>query len=252
MSPRADSLSPIQQLQEDEYRFPYHYLDLFPKCAYWFLTERSYRAIVTELLGPSAGRRVLDVGCGDGRLCYELVRAGWDVTGIDYSERAVAYGRAFSDHVQFIAGDVASYQPERTYDALTCVEVLEHIPPAALPNVIVQLRRCLSDDGVLIVSVPSTRIPVTPKHYQHFNPDSLARMLAPHFAVVSMHGHMRMGERRLTYRLLLRLGMFLTPAADKRFTRPYFSLLQRVLRSVERCPAGAGERLIAICRKAPC
>jgi SAM-dependent methyltransferase len=243
------TLTREQQIQENEYAFPYHYLDLFPKCANWFPTERSYRKIVMELLGEPRDREALDVGCGDGRLCYELAKAGWHVTGIDYSERAIAYGRAFSDKAKFIADDITLYQPEGAFDAIAIVEVLEHILPDALPNVIVHLHRCLSEDGILVVTVPSANIRVIPKHYQHFTRERLEELLRPCFEVTAIFGHVKMGWRRSLFVLLRKMGMFLTPLADKRVAAPYFSLLRRLLRSIERCPPEKGERLIAVCRK---
>ena len=45
----------------------------------------TYGSVVAELLGNIAGQRVLDVGCGDGRLTRELVDKGAAVVGIDSS-----------------------------------------------------------------------------------------------------------------------------------------------------------------------
>jgi SAM-dependent methyltransferase len=39
-----------------------------------------------EVIGPGDGRRLLDVGCGPGRLAVPLAAAGWSVTGIDISQ----------------------------------------------------------------------------------------------------------------------------------------------------------------------
>jgi trans-aconitate methyltransferase len=49
---------------------------------------------VAHLLAPRAGERVLDLGCGDGRLTEVLVQAGCTVVGVDASPEQVAAARA--------------------------------------------------------------------------------------------------------------------------------------------------------------
>jgi len=192
---------------------------------------------------------LLDAGCGDGRLCYELAQGGWDVVGIDYSERAIAFAKAFSPTVKFIVGDLAKYQPEKQFDVVTCVEVIEHIIPIELPNVIMHISRCLKNDGTLILTVPSINISVTSKHYQHFSPDELAQVLSPYFEITQISGHLRMGLKRKLYKLLLIIGIFLTPLVGRRVSQPFFTRLRRLLDSIQNCPPEVGERLIAVCRK---
>ena len=52
-----------------------------------------YGTAVAELLGDIAGQRVLDLGCGDGRLTQELVDKGATVTGIDASASMIESAR---------------------------------------------------------------------------------------------------------------------------------------------------------------
>ena len=47
-----------------------------------------------EALGDVAGRRVLDIGCGEGRFCRVLAGLGADVTGIDFTEALIEQARA--------------------------------------------------------------------------------------------------------------------------------------------------------------
>src|SRR5262245_16917186 len=48
---------------------------------------------VLDLLGPVAGRRVLDAACGHGRITRELARRGADVVGIDISGKLIGRAR---------------------------------------------------------------------------------------------------------------------------------------------------------------
>jgi 2-polyprenyl-3-methyl-5-hydroxy-6-metoxy-1,4-benzoquinol methylase len=51
----------------------------------WVSADDSVAQTLLELLGPLAGRRVLDVACGHGRITRELARRGAEVTGVDIS-----------------------------------------------------------------------------------------------------------------------------------------------------------------------
>jgi ubiquinone/menaquinone biosynthesis C-methylase UbiE len=49
---------------------------------------------IFEMIGPVAGKRVLDIGCGEGHNTRILARAGAKVTGIDISPKMIAYATA--------------------------------------------------------------------------------------------------------------------------------------------------------------
>jgi hypothetical protein len=64
------------------------------------------------------------------------------------------------------------------------IDFLEHITPDEAGPFLDGVREHLSDDGKLIVTVPSTNIPISPKHYRHFDQKSLAETLGPGFEIV--------------------------------------------------------------------
>ena len=86
---------------------------------------------------PLKGKRVLDVGCGGGILSESMASRGATVTGIDLSEKALGVaklhllesGRSV-DYRLSSAEDLAG-QEAGSYDVVTCMEMLEHVPNPA-------------------------------------------------------------------------------------------------------------------------
>lgn len=100
--------------------------------------------------------KVLDVGCGNGIISLHLGKLGFNVTGIDVSEKAIQTAKEHNVfpnvnfRVQSAEEVVASGE---LFDVIVCSEVLEHLDnPAALIKV---LHQILKDDGILIVTVPN-------------------------------------------------------------------------------------------------
>jgi len=238
-----------QQIQEEEYAFPYHYLDLFPGLEYTNRVWQSLRAQIRRLIGPCTGQRILDAGCGDARLCYDMRDENAHLTGVDYSERAVCWARGFNPQAEIIQGDLLTYRPDQPFDVIVLSEVLEHFRPDLASEVLASLHRCLADGGRLIITVPSTCVPVTAKHYQHFDVDRLQAVLDPHFRIAEAHGHVRACWRSLAFKLLTIGPYFLRRVGRAPMFRIHFWLAERILQSIERCPPEKGERLIAVCVK---
>ena len=88
---------------------------------------------------PLAGATVLDVGCGGGLLSEALARRGAQVTAIDLAPELVKvarlHGLESGTQVDYRLQSVEALAAERpgTFDAITCMEMLEHVPdPAAI------------------------------------------------------------------------------------------------------------------------
>jgi 2-polyprenyl-6-hydroxyphenyl methylase/3-demethylubiquinone-9 3-methyltransferase len=83
------------------------------------------------------GKRVLDVGCGGGLLSEGMATRGAQVTGIDLSEKPLGVARLHllesGRQVDYRMVSVESLAAEMpgTFDAVTCLEMLEHVPDPA-------------------------------------------------------------------------------------------------------------------------
>ena len=102
-----------------------------------------------------AGARVLDVGCGGGLLCESLTRAGAQVTGIDPAPGMIEVARLhaaeqqLATHYEIAAAEDLAARGV-SFDVVTCMEMLEHVPdPAGMMRTLAQLVR---PAGALFIS----------------------------------------------------------------------------------------------------
>lgn len=138
----------------------------------------------------TAGKRVLDIGCGSGYGTAELAHTAQSVDGIDIAPDAVAYARAQFPalNLQFTAASAAALPfAAGSFDVITCFEVIEHLEN--WKELLLEARRVLDEHGLLLISTPNKSYytesrgseGANPYHVHEFEADEFRRELSTVF-----------------------------------------------------------------------
>lgn len=203
------TLTREQQIQEEQYEVPYHWFfkeDEFRGRNYYGYCRAAIRFAEKNGFDPKT-MTALDAGCGDARFTKMLLDHGVSkVSGLDYSERSLAFARIFLPETKFEVADLTdeSFFIENKYDAVFLIETLEHIHPDDIPVFTKNLARCLKNGGLLIVTVPSVLLELHDKHYQHFTSESLKKSVEADFSVLEIVGYntVRRPDLAILYKLI--------------------------------------------------
>jgi ubiquinone/menaquinone biosynthesis C-methylase UbiE len=149
-------------------------------------------------VGPVAGLRILDIGCGEGGLSRALAKLGAQVTGYDpfIAGTEVTPLGAGSYRLVKAAAD-ALPEPDHEADLVLFVFSLHHVPAGKLAGALAEARRVLRPSGRLYVAEPLAQ---GPHQYvmELFHDetavrkgaaDALTRFAAPAFATNRIAGY---------------------------------------------------------------
>ena len=115
---------------------------------------------VLELLAPSPGDRVVDLGCGWGTVTFALADRVTEAIGVDYSEKSVALcnqrlGREPHANLRFLHADArATGLPAGAFDAVVAADLYEHLYPEDAKVVTYEAFRLLRKGGRFAIWTP--------------------------------------------------------------------------------------------------
>ncbi|HWB12498.1 MAG TPA: class I SAM-dependent methyltransferase [Pirellulales bacterium] len=149
--------------------------------------------LLRRIAGNGEGKRLLDIGCGDGHFLLEAQRRGWQVSGTEIEPEQ---GRS---HGLDIRAAVEEFGPDERFDCVTLWHSLEHLPKPL--DTLHRVNELLKPGGDLLISVPDAsgfqarlfgrhwlHLDV-PRHLFHFNWQSLSRLLERSGFVIGGHWH---------------------------------------------------------------
>jgi 2-polyprenyl-3-methyl-5-hydroxy-6-metoxy-1,4-benzoquinol methylase len=177
---------------------------------YWF---RRHEMVYEWIAARVAGRRVIDMACGEGYGSDVLARSAASVLGVDANPEAheharLRYRRA---NLRFERGMVELHGEAGGYDAVVFLQTIEHVVEPA--GVLEHLRGLLARGGVAYVSTPNV-ITLAPRgaarsdnpwHLREYRHEQLRVLCASVFASVELLGVHHARKLRV-HELALELG----------------------------------------------
>lgn len=134
-----DAIHPLRRVSED---------------AYWESGKAQADMLATVI--PD-GAKVMDFGCGDGRVAIPMGALGYEITAVDSSQKMLdrlAERAPALTTVQAAADGIAGHLGRRRVDAVYCLAVLIHHGYADCLDIIGKLRAATKLGGILVLDWP--------------------------------------------------------------------------------------------------
>ncbi len=178
------------------------------RAAFWSELNHS-RSLV------KSGDKVLDLGCGYGRLIKMFEGLTIDYHGLDHSAKLITLARARYPSSRFSQGDVRTLPYDNElFDSVWMIALLHHLPVSASRKAPAEAARVIKPNGRMIITVwqpdpawgkswcrlgPNSFLKKwggqSWLYYYHFRPEELKKMVSRSRLIVLEEGFLRKGKR---------------------------------------------------------
>ncbi len=203
---------------------------------YWF---QRHLVAYRYLLPLVRGKRVLDLGCGEGYGTDLLASVASQAVGVDLAPEAVYHARHTyrRSNLRFLYMDIYDLKLEDgSFDVVCSLQVLEHLREAE--RFLEEARRVLRPGGLCVLTTPNRLIispgrdtPINPFHIVEYDYREFRRFMERYFSRVEVKGvfHARMLRLHdlLVRRNFSQFCLQLPPRWERLFYRPFFIPLLR-------------------------
>jgi SAM-dependent methyltransferase len=166
---------------------------------YWF---QRHLAAYQFLLPFVRGKRVLDLGCGEGYGTDVLASAAREAAGVDLAPEAIYHARRKyrRDNLRFLYMDIYDLKLEEgSFDVVVSLQVIEHLHQP--DRFMEEIHRVLKPDGLCVITTPNRELlspgsdtPVNPFHIFEFNCEEFKQYLNRFFPSVEVWGLFHTGR----------------------------------------------------------
>jgi len=125
---------------------------------------------------------VLDVGCGDGLITCMLRWSGWDIKGIDISEKGIELANMKCPTVEFELKDI--FKEKGKFDYILASEIIEHLPNP--DEFLEKIKNLFTKEAMITTPDRVFHEKPDPYHFIEYNKQEFANLLKKHFSQVQI------------------------------------------------------------------
>lgn len=203
------------------------------------IPEETNRKFYFEHLKPyefmkdaAVGKKVLEIGCGDGYGSAYLAKIAKEVVSIDYEEDVILKAKTKYNiaNLRFLNMDATNLQFEDSIFDIACsFQVIEHIPEEKLLDYLSEIKRVLKKGGTFYLSTLNLEHTMKslltykkqPAHCKEFKLNELSDLLSKVFSGFEVYG-LHLTAKHHFYLRLKKIGILnFLPAAINPVTRFY-------------------------------
>jgi SAM-dependent methyltransferase len=193
---------------------------------YWY---RRHLAVYRWIADRCAGKRVVDMACGEGYGAAVLAERASDVVGVDANPEAHEHARLkyTRPRLRYERALVEDYEDGAPWDAIVFLQTIEHVQEPE--RLLRRFEGLLAPGGALYVSTPN-RLTLAPPgadrsdnpwHVREYDPREYRALLQPLYPRVELLGLFHARKLR-AHELAIRLGWDRAHAA-LRITQPFYA-----------------------------
>lgn len=126
-------------------------------------SERYFIPLIEQHTGCVQGKKILEIGCGEGGNMRPFADRGCDITGVDINTQRISEAKEFfaseiaEGSARFFAQSVFDFDCRERYDLIIVHDVIEHIPDKQ--ELMRFMKGLLSDNGVIFMAFPAWQMP---------------------------------------------------------------------------------------------
>lgn len=113
-----------------------------------FMLRRAVRFVPMPRI---SGKKLLDVGCGNGQFLLRAKDIGYEVEGLDFDKKTVEVARALGLNIKF--GNIDDISHIGYYDVITLSHVIEHVHNPE--DLLIKIYRLLKVGGYFYIATPN-------------------------------------------------------------------------------------------------